>query len=261
LREFAYRGSQHGLRMERTGRNNPCPCGSGRKYKKCCLPRESVRAEFGASIETQALPMLAKLARFAESAARTSLEAVAREEFPFWRGRLDKAQGARLVDFMMFELRPQHFGRRTVEQFALETASSLDGATRAMLEGWVDAPRRLYRVSDWSGGFTSCVDAFEEATPAIEVFDVEGSWRPAPGGAFALRALRVGELYLCAGPPLGYPGRTADDVADAMRRRHLDFVRTQRIASIGDFLRLAPKSLDEESVPRSSSSTIVLPGA
>lgn len=23
----------------KTGRNTPCPCGSGRKYKKCCLPR------------------------------------------------------------------------------------------------------------------------------------------------------------------------------------------------------------------------------
>lgn len=23
-----------------TGRNDPCPCGSGRKYKKCCLPRD-----------------------------------------------------------------------------------------------------------------------------------------------------------------------------------------------------------------------------
>ncbi len=23
------------------GRNDPCPCGSGRKYKKCCLPREA----------------------------------------------------------------------------------------------------------------------------------------------------------------------------------------------------------------------------
>jgi hypothetical protein len=22
--------------MARTGRNDPCPCGSGRKYKKCC---------------------------------------------------------------------------------------------------------------------------------------------------------------------------------------------------------------------------------
>ena len=21
-----------------TGRNDPCPCGSGKKYKKCCLP-------------------------------------------------------------------------------------------------------------------------------------------------------------------------------------------------------------------------------
>jgi len=32
-----------GTFMDKTGRNNPCPCGSGRKYKKCCLdkiPRE-----------------------------------------------------------------------------------------------------------------------------------------------------------------------------------------------------------------------------
>ncbi|MFQ5506140.1 MAG: SEC-C metal-binding domain-containing protein [Planctomycetota bacterium] len=25
-------------RGDRVGRNDPCPCGSGRKYKKCCLP-------------------------------------------------------------------------------------------------------------------------------------------------------------------------------------------------------------------------------
>lgn len=23
--------------INKVGRNNPCPCGSGRKYKKCCL--------------------------------------------------------------------------------------------------------------------------------------------------------------------------------------------------------------------------------
>jgi hypothetical protein len=22
------------------GRNNPCPCGSGKKYKHCCLPKD-----------------------------------------------------------------------------------------------------------------------------------------------------------------------------------------------------------------------------
>ena len=25
------------------GRNEPCPCGSGRKYKKCCLEKEAGR--------------------------------------------------------------------------------------------------------------------------------------------------------------------------------------------------------------------------
>ncbi len=207
------------------------------------------------------MPLLSRLARFAETSASRSLESVAREEFPFWRGRLDKAQGARLVDFLMFDLRPKHFGRRTIEQFAIEVASSLDGDARAMLERWVDAPRHLYRASEWSGGFTSCVDIFVDEAAAIDVFDVEGSWRPAQGEAFALRAVRVGDLYLCAGPPLGYPGRSAADVADAVRRRHLDFVRTQRIAGISDFLRLSPKALDEESVVQMSSSTIVLPGA
>lgn len=27
------------VRVEKTGRNQPCPCGSGRKYKRCCLSR------------------------------------------------------------------------------------------------------------------------------------------------------------------------------------------------------------------------------
>jgi len=26
--------------LGKTGRNDPCPCGSGKKYKKCCLARE-----------------------------------------------------------------------------------------------------------------------------------------------------------------------------------------------------------------------------
>ena len=25
---------------EKIGRNDPCPCGSGKKYKKCCIDKE-----------------------------------------------------------------------------------------------------------------------------------------------------------------------------------------------------------------------------
>ena len=33
--------------MARTGRNDTCPCGSGRKYKKCCESKERTGAARG----------------------------------------------------------------------------------------------------------------------------------------------------------------------------------------------------------------------
>lgn len=32
----------------RIGRNTPCPCGSGRKFKKCCIPRSALVGLSGA---------------------------------------------------------------------------------------------------------------------------------------------------------------------------------------------------------------------
>jgi len=29
------------LEINKLGRNDPCPCGSGKKYKKCCLGKKS----------------------------------------------------------------------------------------------------------------------------------------------------------------------------------------------------------------------------
>ncbi|MGI6728301.1 MAG: YecA family protein [Anaerovoracaceae bacterium] len=33
-------GSHKGKKKKKIGRNDPCPCGSGKKYKKCCLGKE-----------------------------------------------------------------------------------------------------------------------------------------------------------------------------------------------------------------------------
>ena len=38
--KLAYERALRGGRMrEKVGRNDPCPCGSGRKYKKCCIDK------------------------------------------------------------------------------------------------------------------------------------------------------------------------------------------------------------------------------
>jgi len=36
--DFTWREPPAPRRVEKIGRNAPCPCGSGKKYKKCCLP-------------------------------------------------------------------------------------------------------------------------------------------------------------------------------------------------------------------------------
>ncbi|MFT5083329.1 MAG: hypothetical protein ACI9Y1_001371 [Lentisphaeria bacterium] len=38
--------------MSKTPRNGPCPCGSGKKYKKCCLQKdEAERIDSSKSVE------------------------------------------------------------------------------------------------------------------------------------------------------------------------------------------------------------------
>ena len=39
-----YTRSMTALTIGRPGRNEPCPCGSGRKYKHCCLEKDDALA-------------------------------------------------------------------------------------------------------------------------------------------------------------------------------------------------------------------------
>lgn len=38
---------------EKVGRNDPCPCGSGKKYKSCCIKIPTGKKKFTATILTQ----------------------------------------------------------------------------------------------------------------------------------------------------------------------------------------------------------------
>lgn len=46
--------------VEKAGRNDPCPCGSGKKYKQCCLKKDQeggVKKKFKASLLTERKPI------------------------------------------------------------------------------------------------------------------------------------------------------------------------------------------------------------
>jgi len=247
--------------MSKPGRNEPCPCGSGRKYKRCCLGREAEHDAFAAALESRVLPLLSQLATFAQTAAGAPLESIAASAFPFWRGPLDDARASRLIDYLIFDARPERIGRTAIDQFVLERGPLLDDSQRAMLGRWRDARRRLYRIDGWSAGFYRCTDlSIEEPTP-IDVWPLgREAGAVADGSAAALRALPALEKHVCIGRPATFGARSAVDVQAAVRGRHLDYVRSQRIVSMDDFLRAAPTALDEEAASAPSSG-IIMPGA
>ena len=48
-REFAHRQPIQRA-VEKSGRNDPCPCGSGRKYKRCCFEKDRDRLSFSSEV-------------------------------------------------------------------------------------------------------------------------------------------------------------------------------------------------------------------
>lgn len=245
--------------MHRVGRNDPCPCGSGRKYKRCCLGREEARTAFVRTVEDEALPLLRDLVRFSENHAGRPLEAVARAEFPFWDGPADGARGARAVEHVIFDYRPEGRGRRAIDEFAVARGPKLTPRQRETIERWSEAQRRLYRLNECRAGFLRCVDALSESAEPVDVMPLQVQGPIPEGVPLAFRALPAGGKCFCLGEPLRFEDRSLEEVAAAMRARHLEYVRRRRILSIGEFLRIEPKALDEEAARPNAWTAIIVP--
>lgn len=78
--------------MRMIGRNDPCPCGSGEKYKRCCLKkdeaveraeREGSNAQLRADVEAGQAAIAGQLDRYKQStrAANSVLQLIEAQEF------------------------------------------------------------------------------------------------------------------------------------------------------------------------------------
>jgi len=80
--------------MPAVGRNDPCPCGSGKKYKQCCLPiEEAARAEqlrLRRAVDTL-LPKIIDAARAIPEVVPDALQR-------YWNGKYAPEQLAELDD-------------------------------------------------------------------------------------------------------------------------------------------------------------------
>ena len=80
--------------MQKTGRNDPCPCGSGKKYKHCCLEKERA-AELAAAIAQRVAWQEHKASPAAQAEDAQALDAASNAVVDLVQaGRLDEAEQA-----------------------------------------------------------------------------------------------------------------------------------------------------------------------
>ncbi|MBU1966314.1 MAG: SEC-C domain-containing protein, partial [Proteobacteria bacterium] len=171
------------------GRNHPCPCGSGKKYKKCCLLKESGQGAAPAGPETRKPPTPDPVfRRLREGLARYAEREISREEFLratgiFWntetrepialpeRASRDKGQ---FHDWFIHDYRTAD-GKTILEGFSERRLGTLSAEERRLAESLIKSYESIYEVQAVREGEGLTIrDLFTGETMDVE--EVSGSY-------------------------------------------------------------------------------------
>lgn len=136
--------------MAKTGRNDPCPCGSGRKYKKCCLPSDSLPAPAAtAALELPDLALRAEVEHLDElsnavvhqlrAGRLDEAERLCQELAEQYPGEIDPLERYA----MLYEARGDHATAATYYRRAAEFARTHDGFDPELIATWLADAERL----------------------------------------------------------------------------------------------------------------------
>lgn len=161
--------------MSKPGRNDPCHCGSGKKYKQCHL-RIDQETEREQREQTEAARFLRlELPRFARD---ERFEDEFEKGLPlYWNGyyeaenagEMSEFEALRYLDWLVFDYKRED-GSRIVDLYAEEHADSLKPLQRSLLENWQAAPPAgAYELLDYDGQILQLKDVFsDEPVTAFE---------------------------------------------------------------------------------------------
>ena len=154
--------------MPRTGRNDPCPCGSGIKYKNCCLSRDRGRRIRKGARRRDEQTTTGKLVAFAQGPGLRRQMIVACNLF--WNGSyghealdaLDTQEVARFLEWYVHDYRLEQSRKRAIDLFLEESGPSLLPLEREQVLLWRESYVSLYCVlGSREEGLLSVVDTLQ----------------------------------------------------------------------------------------------------
>jgi len=143
--------------MSTVGRNDSCPCGSGKKYKKCCMGKDrdsvlsnpSPGAPSVPSMESQRHhELVGRLMAFAAGTNHSAEYKEALQEF-FMRDDYNDWEteyGQQIFHAWLLFYREDHKGETLAQRYLAKQRKSLSPEERRILEGMRDEPFRLVEV-------------------------------------------------------------------------------------------------------------------
>jgi hypothetical protein len=146
-------------RQARPGRNDPCWCGSGRKYKKCHLDSDEAAEDEipepphsdQAQPEGEFDAVRRRVGQFMTDATpKREMNAAIAEMFG--DAQMDEMGPLTLLDWMIHDRVFKAFGRPLIEEYLRRNGSSLTGRERAFLESSAESYIDLYEVQDVKEG-------------------------------------------------------------------------------------------------------------
>ena len=183
--------------MPKVRRNDPCPCGSGKKYKNCCMRRDQINESRERNLSELEAALLNGLFEYAQ-AVRFASDLSQAFTF-YWGGAFELASAKvlsgedirRMFEWFFVSYRTQSDGRRIIDFFLEEKGPELIPEAREILEAWAQAIPGVFRVLSTEGEEVSAYDCLRQ-----EELTIHSPWaaqNARPG------ELLVGYLYDQAG--------------------------------------------------------------
>jgi len=198
----------------KTGRNAPCPCGSRKKYKKCCMNKEKAPGDLLWHRLGDAHDCLVNnLLKYARDSCSDAVFPIAMDEFLVWPEDEDPRDliGNHLQlffpwFFFNWTYDPEDFEEELTapayqtiaEAYAKEPGSSLDQLQKRIIEAACDQPFSFYEVMDCTPG-----EGFRLKDVFLghekDVMEKQGSEKTRPGDILMARIVQVDHVAILVG--------------------------------------------------------------
>ncbi|WP_017756507.1 SEC-C metal-binding domain-containing protein [Calidifontibacillus oryziterrae] len=237
--------------MQTIGRNEPCLCGSGKKYKKCCGVKESDALK-QAVLERETVDVQSEILRFAfsysafsqavqKNFAKYKLETDMRNTFYFFVGiwalfTKTIANGKTAVELFVNGKGPKGSG-----------GSNLRPGLQAIIQSWIGQAPAAVKVVEVDDRNLVVADIFTKQTKKVKIID-KLTEIPAKGALLSGYIVPfVDDISIFFTSALSFEGKVADKIEQVVLQKYEEYLGKKGNTRTGGKAEKTPESFLQES--------------